>query len=171
MTAKISRFVSRREALRLDQGAALRQMVLEFPGLPDMAAGQIVAYIDRHTAASKGWSFVMLSPDQNRIVVRWINAHAKRPRISGELWAEFFCRMRMDTGEIVATRQQLAEAAGATLQAVSSAMNELAAVGALIRHQEGREVRWFMNPTIGTCLTGKAREDAQRAAPQLSVVT
>jgi hypothetical protein len=31
-------------------------------------------------------------------------------------------------------------------------------------------VRWFMNPNVGTCLTGKAREDAQGAAPKLSVV-
>lgn len=76
----------------------------------------------------------------------------------------------MDTGEIVMDRKQMMEAAEASSSHVSNALSELVKIGALIRHQEGREVRWFMNPNIGTCLTGKAREDAQRSAPTLQVV-
>jgi DNA-binding transcriptional ArsR family regulator len=113
---------------------------------------------------------VFINPWLKRDIYRWIRQNAKRPNISAALWAELFCHLRMDTGEIVMTRKEMAEAAGTTPDHVSSALSELVEVGALIRHQEGREVRWFMNPNVGTCLTGKAREDAQKAAPKLSVV-
>jgi predicted transcriptional regulator len=170
MRGHVVRFASRADSLKQHQAAELRQLVLRLEDEAPTAVRQLLAVVDRHTAATKGWSFVMLSPDQNRTVVRWINANAKRPRISAELWAEFFCHMRMDTGEIVMTRQEMATAAGTTLNNVSTALSELASVGALIRHQDGHAVQWFMNPKIGTCLTGKAREDAQKAAPRLSVV-
>lgn len=67
-------------------------------------------------------------------------------------------------------RKQMMEAASASSPHVSVALSELVGVGALIRHQDGRDVRWFMNPNIGTCLTGVARENAQRNAPKLTVV-
>jgi hypothetical protein len=109
----------------------------------------------------------MLSPAQNRLVVRWINANAKRPRISAALWAEFFCHMRTDTGEIVMTRAEMMEAAGASSPHISHALAELHGMGAVIRHREGRDVRWFMNPRVGTHLTGIARQEAQASAPPL----
>lgn len=133
---------------------------------PDLV-NQVVALLDRHTASENGWSFVMLGPPQNRFVVRWINEHAKRPRVSAALWAEFFCHMRTDTGEVVMTRQQMMEATGATSPHISTALAELVSIDALIRQQEGRQVRWFMNPNVGTHLGGAARDDAQRSAPPL----
>lgn len=165
MAAGIVRFASKAQRLRREQASELRQMVLALEGDAPQAVREIVLAIDRNTAAERGWSFIMLGPAQNRAVVRWIQEHAKRPRISGLLWAEFFCRMRMDTGEICMTRAQMAEAVGARPDHVSEALSELVAVGAIIRRQEGRDVRWFMNPTVGTSLTGAAREDAQRSAP------
>jgi CRP-like cAMP-binding protein len=170
MKGHIARFRSRADMLRLDQAAELRQLVLKLEDQAPTAVRQLLSVVDRHTAASKGWTFVMMSPMQNRDVCRWIFQHAKRPHVSIRLWTEFFCHLRMDTGEIVMTRKEMAEAAGTTPDHVSSALSELVGVGALIRHREGREVRWFMNPNVGTCLTGKAREDAQGAAPKLSVV-
>jgi hypothetical protein len=142
-------------------------LVIPWEDQAPAAVRQLLTVLDRHTIASKGWSFVMLSPDQNRIVVRWISQHAKRPHISAELWAEFFCHMLMDTGEIVMTRKEMAAAVATTPQCVSAALSELAGIGALIRHQEGREVRWYMNPRVGTNLTQLAREKAQATAPRL----
>jgi hypothetical protein len=170
MKGHIARFTSRAESLKLEQALELRQLVIPWEDQAPGAVRQLLSVVDRHTAAAKGWSFIMLGPDQNRLVVRWINQHAKRPRVSGELWAEFFCHMRMDTGEIVMTRKEMAAAASTTPQSVSSALSELVTIGALIRHQEGREVRWFMNPRVGTNLTQLAREKAQAAAPELHVV-
>jgi len=170
MAARVVRFASRTELLKRDQAAELRQLVLTLePQAPD-ATRKILAVIDRNTAAEKGWSFIMLGPMQNRAVVRWINTHAKRPRLSAALWAEFFCHMRTDTGEVVMSRAEMAEAVGAQPRHVSEALTELHGMGALIRHQEGREVRWFMNPRVGTCLTGVARQEAQQGAPLLAVI-
>lgn len=167
MAARVHQFASRAQMLRRSEAAELRQMVLALEGQAPRVVAQLVAVIDRNTAAERGWSFVMLSPMQNRAVVRWINEHAKRPRVSAALWAEFFCHMRTDTGEIVMDRSQMMEAAGASSAHVSAALSELVKIGAVIRHREGREVQWFMNPRVGTCLTGIAREAAQRAAPPL----
>lgn len=170
MTARIVRYVSRAQLLNRDRAADLRQAMQQFEAVAPHLVGQVMALIDRQTIAEKGWSFVMLSPAQNRLVVRWINDHAKRPRVSAALWAECFCNMRTDTGEVVMTRAQMMEATGANSPHVSHALTELSSMGALIRHREGREVRWFMNPNVGTHLTGAAREEAQRAAPSLAVI-
>lgn len=170
MAARIIRYASRAQLLKLDRAAEARQLMLGFEAEAPRLVSQALALIDRHTIAEKGWSFVMLSPAQNRTVIRWIQANAKRPKISIALWSEFFCHMRTDTGEIVMSRSEMAEAVGALPRDVSAALTELHDVGALIRHQEGREVRWFMNPRIGTCLTGAAREKAQKASPALRVL-
>lgn len=165
MAAGIVRFASKAQRLRREQASELRQMVLALEGDAPQAVRDIVLAIDRNTAAERGWSFVMLGPAQNLAVVEWIALNAQRPKVSARLWARFFVHMRMDTGEICMTRAQMAEAVGAEPRTVSEALSELVAVGAIIRRQEGRDVRWFMNPTVGTCLTGAAREDAQRSAP------
>lgn len=170
MTARIVRYVSRAQLLKRDRAAEVRQLLLQYEGDAPHLISQVMALIDRHTIAEKGWSFVMLSPAQNRLVVRWINEHAKRPRLSAALWAECFCHMRTDTGEVVMTRAQMMEATGANSPNVSHALSELSSMGALIRHREGREVRWFMNPRVGTHLGGAAREEAQKAAPSLAVI-
>lgn len=170
MAASVVSFASKSHLLRRERARTLRQLALEFEAEAPRAVGQIVAAIDRNTAAEKGWSFVMLGPVQNRAVVRWITENAKRPKLSVSLWAEFFCHLRTDTGEVVMTRSEMAEAIGCSPATVSAILSELAAMGGLIRRQEGREVRWFLNPKVGTCLTGVAREEAQRDSPQLRVV-
>lgn len=167
MAARIVPYASRAALLKRERAAEVRQMILQLEAEAPRLVGQMVALIDRHTIADRGWSFVMLSPAQNRLVVRWINANAKRPRVSAALWAEFFCHMRTDTGEIVMSRAQMMEAADASTSHISDALSELLGMGAIIRQREGREVRWFMNPRVGTHLTGLARQEAQSAAPPL----
>jgi hypothetical protein len=46
-------------------------------------------------------------------------------------------------------------------------MRELEAVGAVYRRREGRGVRYFVNPRLGTHLAGAARDRAQGEAPPL----
>lgn len=170
MAARVVRFASKAHVLRQAQAADMRQALLQFEPQAPALVGQVLALIDRNTAADRGWSFVMLSPSQNRLVVRWIQANSKRPRVAAALWAEFFCYMRTDTGEVVMTRQQMIDATGASSSHVSEVLAELVGLGALIRRQEGREVSWFMNPTVGTHLGGVAREKAQCSAPPLLAV-
>jgi hypothetical protein len=177
MAATLRRFRTRADRLLAEQASELRQLVLEYPNLPERARGEIVAAIDRQTAAASDWTFVMLSPSQNKAVHRWLVAHSKRPRKATILWAELFDHLRRDTGEIMLTRDQLAELIDDHPDHVSEIMHELASIGAIITRRErvpgmrgpGRAV-YFMNPNVATNLAGVAREQAQAEAPRLRLV-
>jgi hypothetical protein len=167
MAAKIVRLNTRRQRLRAEQAVQLRQLVLEFEGLDADAAGRIVAAIDRETAARQEWPFVMISPAQNAFVVEQLTMHSARPQMAARLWAKLFLYLRLDTGEIVASREALAEEVGAKPNHVSEIMSELVRMRAVVRRKEGRQVRWFLNPLVGTGMSGAVREKAQASAPQL----
>ena len=171
-TATIRRLSTRSDRLRADQAALLRGALLPFErDMPD-AVRAMVAYIDQQTAARNGWTFLMLSPDQNRAVVRWLRAHSSRPMCAAVVWAELFSAVDRDTGEILLSRDQLAALAGIAVQHVSNVMTELESIGAISRRREkvvgmrgpGR-TRYFMNPLVGTHLGGSARDQAQADAP------
>jgi hypothetical protein len=118
------------------------------------------------------WTFVMLSPSQNSAVVRWLNENSKRPQAATLLWARLFEVIRNDTGEIMQTRDELAQWLGVLPRDLSSMMTELASINAVRREKRGREVRYFMNSTIATHLPGHAARQAAREAdgPLLVVV-
>ena len=90
MAATLRRLRTKADRLRAEQAAELRQLVLDYPALPEQARRQIVVAIDRQTAAENGWTFVMLSPSQNRAVQRWLVENSKRPQKATLLWAELF---------------------------------------------------------------------------------
>ncbi len=110
------------------------------------------------------WTFVMLSPSQNSAVVRWLNENSKRPQAATLLWARLFEVIRNDTGEIMQTRDELAQWLGVLPRDLSSMMTELASINAVRREKRGREVRYFMNSTIATHLPGHAARQAAREA-------
>src|SRR3954465_13914010 len=177
MAARIVRLRTKADRLRSDTAAQLRQLVLEYPGLPERARGEIVGTIDRQTASEGRWTFVMLSPEQNATVMRWLRQHSRRPVLALALWGELFTALRHDTGEIMLTRDELAERVGTRPNEVSNLMHELASIGAIIVHREkvagmrgrGRAV-YFMNPNVATNLGGAARDRAQAEAPALRLV-
>jgi hypothetical protein len=175
MPAALHRLRSKPERLRREQAQALRQMILDFPGLPEQAAGAIVAAVDRETVAENGWTFVMLSPAQNRAVIRWLHQHSSRAQKAVELWALLFEHLRRDTGEIMLTREQMAEQIAEAPDNVSRIMTELEGIGAISRRRErvaGMRgpgmMRYFMNPNVATHLVGAARDKAQTKAPPLT---
>jgi hypothetical protein len=177
MAASLHRLRSKEQRLRLEQGAALRQLILEFPGGPERAVGELVACVDRHTASQNGWTFVMLSAQQNEVVVSWLLFHSSRPQKAVHLWAILFSWLRMDSGEIMLTRDEMADHISERPDKVSEIMRELESIGAISRRRErvpGMRgpgvVRYFMNPNVGTHLTGVARDKAQAASPKLRVV-
>jgi hypothetical protein len=177
MAARIVRLRTKPDRLRTETAAELRQLVLQYPALPERARGEIVAAIDRQTASEAGWTFVMLGPEQNAAVVRWLRQHSRYPTLAPAVWAELFTALRRDTGEIVLTRDEIAERVGADSDHVSRIMGELTKIGAIITRRErvagmrgpGRAV-YFMNPTVATTLSGAARDRAQAAAPRLQLV-
>ena len=177
MAARLARLRTKADRLRSDTAAQLRQFVLGFDGLPERACGEIVAAIDRLTASEAGWTFVMLSPEQNAAVMRWLRRHSQRPTLALALWGELFTALRRDTGEVMLTRDELAERVGTSADEISRVMGELASIGAIIVHRErvagmrgpGRAV-YLMNPNVATNLTGAARDRAQAEAPSLMLV-
>ena len=172
MAAKIRRLFSKPDRLRAEQAARLRDALLPFEHDMPAQVRELVAQIDRQTAARNGWTFIMISAEQNRAVVRWLKTNSARPMQAMDLWAELFTAVDRDTGEVLLTRDQLAELVGVTAQHVSAIMSELEGIDAIIRRRErvagmrgpGR-VRYFMNSLVGTHLTGAARDKAQAEAP------
>jgi hypothetical protein len=177
MPAKLLRLTTKPARLRAETAAELRRMLLDFPGLPERERGGLVAALDRLTPSEGRWPFVMISPEQNAAVVRWLQEHSRYPSLAVRLWSELFTVLRRDTGEVTLTRDELAERAGATPDEVSCVMHELAGIGAVVIHRErvagmrgrGRAV-YLMNPNVGTHLAGAARDRAQAEAPALRVV-
>src|SRR5918912_798071 len=121
--AVIARLRTKADRLRADTAGELRRLILEYPALPERARGEIVAAIDRQTASEARWTFVMLSPEQNAAVARWLGKHSTRPKVALVLWQELFTALRRDTGEIMLTRDELAERVGTHPNNVSQIMN------------------------------------------------
>lgn len=173
--AHIVEFASKKDKLRRDQEAVLRQAVLDFEDeMPGGVIREILTVIDRRSASRNKWAFVMLSPEQNYLVVRHITSTSKRPKLAAMLWATCFTYLRMDTGEIMLTREELAEKLGTTAENVSSVMSELVAFGAIITRRQKVAglrgpglVQYFMNPRVATHLGGAERDRAQDEAPPL----
>ena len=84
-------------------------------------------------AAKTEWTFAMISPQQNAAVVSWLEANSKRPMKAMRLWAHLFEVMRSDTGEILRSREELAEKIGMTPRHLSETMTELASINAILR--------------------------------------
>ena len=135
-----------------------------------------LAKIDDAAAAyaqsSENWIFVMLSPAQNAEVIDWLQSNSKRPAKAVMVWARMLEHLRMDTGEIMVSRQQLADRVGMTPRDLSSTITELASINAVRREKEGRQVRYFLNPNIATHLPGAAARKAAReeSGPLLSLM-
>ena len=109
MPAKIVRLRTKPQRIHAEMAAELRQLISDHVGLPERARGEIIAAIDRETASEAGWTFVMLGPEQNAAVVRWLRQHSRYPALAPAVWAELFTALRRDTGEIMLTRGELAE--------------------------------------------------------------
>ena len=116
------------------------------------------------------WTFVMLSPAQNEMVVDWLAQNSKRPMVAVRVWAKMFNHLRMDTGEILLPRAKLAEAIGVAPYHLSRIMTELEGINAIRRERDGRRVRYFMNPNVATHVAGPARAEAQKGVGPLTLV-
>jgi len=175
MPAKFQRFRSRSARSGMDRGALisdlLRGLPVDYgPRTLRSAVRVVQAHFDGGVAADRGWSFVMLSPSQNRLVVRYLAAHSRRKVVALELWALCFEHLLMDTGEIALSRSEFAKELGVDVGAVSRIMGELVTAGAISTRRDGRGVRYFMNPCVGTHLPGAARSVAQAAFGPLKLV-
>lgn len=168
---EVTKLSVERAARRQDEARQIAQKVRSLPLDADTLA-KIDAAAVAYAGTSEQWTFVMLSAAQNANVIRWINKNSKRPHKAVELWATLLENLRLDTGEIMSSRQQLAERVGMDARDVSKLMTELASINAVRREKDGRAVRYFLNPTIATHLPNAAKRAAARdeAGPLLKLM-
>ena len=117
----------------------------------------------------KRWVFVMISPEQFRFVTKAVQG-CRNVATTLSVWTAAITYLRMDTGEILASREQLASDAGTLPRHVSTAMSDLARIGAITRERRGRKTVYSINPTVGWAGGEGARQEAAKGAPQLRLV-
>lgn len=174
MAARIIELRIKPKRLRAEQAERLQQALLPFADeLPEQVA-DLRYHINRLTFSNRKWTFVMLSPEQNAVVVKWLAKNSTRPIAAMQVWAQCFEHLDYDTGEIRRRREEIAEDAGIDAEDVSRIMSELVKMGAITRRREKvRGLRgpglvcYFMNPRVATHLEGTARDAAQAEAPTL----
>jgi predicted transcriptional regulator len=171
--ARLHQLRPKPERLRHDQADQLIQAVLPFmDGQMRDHARAMVDYVKRETASGSRWKFVMVSPTQNDAVVNFLADHSSRPLVAMRVWSLALRHLR-DDGEIVISRDEIAEQVGEQPRNISTVMTELEQFGAISRRRErvagmrGQgPVRYYVNPLVATHLAGQARDDAQAAAPK-----
>jgi DNA-binding transcriptional ArsR family regulator len=161
----VTRLRTRRDVEKQTALEAVRDMLGGVAGTED-----IVAFVERKLAADRGWKFLMVEPVLYAEVVEHLLEHSKRPQKAVRLFTRLFTVLPADGNEITASRSELARMAGIAPSSVSEIMGELEAVGAVYRRREGRGVRYFVNPLLGTHLAGAVRDKAQAEAPMLRLV-
>src|SRR3954470_19660995 len=157
--------------LRTRQDAGTRAAL---EAVRDMLGGRagtedVVALVERKLSAASGWRFLMVEPVLYADVIKHLFAHSRRKQKAVELFTRLFSYLPPDGNEVRADRSELARVTGCTVENVSEIMGELEAVGAIYRRREGRGVRYFVNPVLGTHLAGAVRDRAQAEAPPLKL--
>ncbi len=167
----VTKLSTERTKKRKEEARQILQQVRKL-GLDPETLAKIDDAAKAHAASSENWIFVMLGPKENAAVVRWINQNSKRPLKAVELWATLLEYLRMDTGEIMATRKELAERVGMDARDLSKVMTELASINAIRREKDGRNVRYFLNPHIATHIPNASKRKNERdgAGPLFSIV-
>jgi CRP-like cAMP-binding protein len=121
-----------------DRIAETLQLALELPlPLSPSARAELTDALSRY--APKPWPYVMLSREQAREIQRRINA-GPRPGITLHVWMAALSYAAHGTGEIEATRQELADLAGTNEREVSRALSRLVGLGGLLRTERGRYI-------------------------------
>jgi DNA-binding transcriptional ArsR family regulator len=159
-----------REQLGLEE---LRGLLCGMDGagtVPRELLGRLVGAVERELAARSGWRFIMVEPGLYADVVAYLTRHSRRPLKAVELFTRLFAVLPPDSNDVRATRAELGRMVGIRPAEVSAIMGELEAVGAVYRRREGRGVRYFVNPRLGTHLAGAVRDQAQAEAPGLRLV-
>lgn len=172
LMAKVTRLRTKR------QGAFVEacQLVLDFGEHFDLSQSvrdEIAGAVGK-LAPPEQWGFVMLNPEQQRAVLKAI-MDGPKPLQTVAVWNACISFIAYDRdGEIMASRTQIAEAAGVLPQHTSTALSRLVEIGVLSRIARGR---FRVNPYVAWCGPLPSRDNAVKEhrampvkAPALSVV-
>ena len=95
----------------------------------------------------------------------WLSDNSDRPQMAKDLLRKMLAVIRTDTGEIMASRKDLADMVDTAPDNITHIMADLKSIGVI--HQERhpldkRKVRYFMNTTVATHLPEEVRRPKQR---------
>ena len=159
-----------------DQARALKQALLPF--LDDQRYPQdhvqgLLHDIDRKTRPdAPAETFIMLKPAQNAAVIQWLGANSRRPAKAMMVWGTLFEHLYPHTGQIMLSREQIAETVGIRPNEVSAIMGELAKCHAVFterRRVEGvrgpGQAIYFMNKHVAE-YGSRATDEELRLIPK-----
>ncbi|WP_252348438.1 hypothetical protein, partial [Gluconobacter sp. P1D12_c] len=137
----MTRLKTPKDRLREDQAEQVRQAVLRFLDSPDFdhdALGRVMVTVQRITTPAPGTTepFVMIRPAQNRAVTLWLMKNSKRPMKAVDVWTILFVLLFPLTGQMMLTREEIAEKVGIRVNEVTAIMNELVKFGAIFSERE-----------------------------------
>ena len=173
----VTRLKTRKDRLREDQAEQVRQALLPFFDNPDFdhdALGRVIVTVNRLTTPEPGTTepFVMIRPAQNRAVTLWLMKNSKRPMKAVDVWTLLFDHLFPHTGQVMLTREEIADAVGIRVNEVTAIMNELVNFGAIFTEREkvaGMRgpglVRYFMNKHVAE-VGSRATQDELALIPR-----
>jgi hypothetical protein len=172
MGADVTSLERSRYSRRQREAEKMEAMLREIPEIsPQQAAHIALGYLARVSKPEATEPFIMITPSQNAAVVDWIDANSKRRNEAHRLWARLYTVVHPTSGEIMLTREELAERLNILPLHVSRIMSELASIGAIQREKRGRTVRYLMSQHIATHQPLGPKLDQTRAAtPKLRLV-
>jgi len=173
----VTRLKTRKDRLQEEQADLLKQALLPFAedgGAMGDAVGRLYVQIKNLTSPDPGTTepFVMIRPAQNRAVTRWIMENSKRPMKALDVWMLLFEHLFPHTGQIMLTREEIAEQVGIPVNHISQIMNELVTFGAIFSEREkvaGMRgpglVRYYMNKHVAE-VGSRATQDELALIPK-----
>lgn len=172
MVAHIKRLQPKDKQAKQEQLQQLQEMLDLFPELNEKKASALLWDIKRKNKLNdpNTWTFIMISPEQNFFVVKWLNENSKRRNEAVLLWALLFDNVHRETGQIMLSRLEMAKELNVHAQNITNIMSELESIKAIIKEKEGRGVTYYMNPNIATHLNQEERDKARPKAPKLELI-
>ena len=164
---------TRPQRFKEDQAKALKTVLLPFlddQNYPQDHVQGLLYEIDRKTRPNApAETFIMLKPAQNAAVIQWLGANSRRPAKAMMVWGTLFEHLYPHTGQIMLTREEIAEKVGIRPNEVSAIMGELAKCHAIFterRRVEGvrgpGQVVYFMNKHVAEYGSRASEEELRR---------
>lgn len=172
MAAKIKILQPKNKQIKLEQLEQLQAVLNLFPEINEKKASYLLWEIKRKNKLNdpNTWTFIMISPEQNRSVVNWLDEKSTQPRKALRLWALLFEYVHRETGQIMLSRQEIAEKIKMRSNDVSRIMSELESINAILKKKDGRGVIYYMNPNVANHYPQEIREKEQESSPQLKII-
>ena len=171
MAAQIKRLQPTDKQSKQKQIEQLQAMLDLFPEINENKTASLLWEIKRKNKLNNynTWTFIMISPEQNNAVVQWLATNSKRRIEAMQLWSMLFEYVHQETGQIMLSRQEIANKINISLNDTSRIMSELESINAILKKKEGRGVIYYMNPNVANHYPQKIREKAQKVAPSLKI--